>query len=247
MAYQVQKIADFVLNASYDQLRVSDIDLLKRHLLDAIGSLLSCLDKPTIGKVRSHIEKISSGGNCEVPRMKNASLDRASQYYTSLIRYPDFMDNYLGKEATCHPSDNIGTLLAISSQQDVTGKDFLIAMAVAYEVECRLVNEIPVMKEGIDHTLFLSYSIIAGAGRLLGLTKDQLANAFAIAGCSISPMVTSRASYTYEWKGLVSAQEAQVCVDCLSLARQGVTGPLALFEGPKGFDEVFGMELKYDW
>jgi len=247
MEFQTQKIADFTLKASYDQLTTSDIDLLKKHLLDSIGSLLSCIDKPTIAKVRNHIQTISSGGNCKVPRMHNTSLDRASQYYTALIRYPDFMDNYLGKEATCHPSDNIGTLLAIASCREVPGKDFLTAMAVAYQVECRLVNEIPVMKEGIDHTLFLSYSIIAGAARLLGLTKDQLANAFAIAGSSISPMVTSRASYTYEWKGLASSQEAMICIDCISVAQQGATGPLALFEGPKGFDEVFGMKLNYDW
>jgi len=247
MELQTRQIADFALRASYDQLKTTDVDLLKRHLLDAVGSLLSCLDKPTIIKVRNHIEKMSSGGSCMVPRTRNTSLDRASQYYTALIRYPDFMDNYLGKEATCHPSDNIGTLLAIASSQEVSGKDFLTSMAVAYQVECRLVNEIPVMKEGIDHTLFLSYSIISGAARLLGLNRDQLANAFAIAGSSISPLVTSRASYTYEWKGLASAQEAMACMDCISLAQQDVTGPLALFEGPKGFDEVFGMKLKYDW
>jgi 2-methylcitrate dehydratase len=26
-----------------------------------------------------------------------------------------------------------------------------------------------------------------------------------------------------------------------------MTGPVAIFEGPKGFDEVFGMKLDYDW
>ena len=31
------------------------------------------------------------------------------------------------------------------------------------------------------------------------------------------------------------------------LAREGMTGPVALFEGPKGFTEVFDMKLEYDW
>jgi 2-methylcitrate dehydratase len=60
-------------------------------------------------------------------------------------------------------------------------------------------------------------------------------------------MVTSRASYTYEWKGFVSAMDALNCTNIVFLAQQGMTGPVAIFEGPKGFDEVFGMKLDYDW
>jgi 2-methylcitrate dehydratase len=247
MELQTRQIADFALRASYLDLTNADVDQLKRHLLDALGSLLSCLEKPTIEKLRKHIRGISRGGDCKVPHMQNVPLDRASQYYTALIRYPDFMDNYLGKEATCHPSDNLGPLLAMASYREISGRDFLLAMAISYQIECRLVNEIPVMKEGIDHTLFLSYSIISSAGRLLGLTRDQMANALAIAGCSVSPLATSRASYTYEWKGLASSQEAMVCIDCISQGQNGITGPLQIFEGPKGFKEVFNMKLDYDW
>lgn len=247
MELQTRQIADFALRSSYVDLGNAEVDQLKKHLLDSLGSLLSCLDKPTIEKVRKHIEGISGKGDCKVPRMKEVPLDRASQYYTALIRYPDFMDNYLGKEATCHPSDNIGSLLAVASCREISGREFLLAMAISYEVECRLVEEIPVMKEGIDHTLFLSYSIISSAGRLLGLSRDQMANALAIAGCSISPLATSRASYTYEWKGLASSQEALLCMDCISQGQQGITGPLQLFEGPKGFKDVFNMKLDFDW
>jgi 2-methylcitrate dehydratase len=247
MELQTRQIADFALRASYPDLSNANIDQLKKHLLDSLGSLLSCLDKPTIGKVRKHIQQVSGRGECQVPRLKNVPLDRASQYYTALIRYPDFMDNYMGKEATCHPSDNIGSLLGVAACHEISGREFLLAMAISYQVECRLVEEIPVMKEGIDHTLFLSYSIISSCGRLLGLTRGQLANALAIAGCSISPMATSRASYTYEWKGLVSSQEAMMCMDCISMGQQGITGPLQLFEGPKGFSDVFNMKLRYDW
>jgi 2-methylcitrate dehydratase len=174
-------------------------------------------------------------------------FDRAAQFYTALIRYPDFMDNYMGKEATCHPSDNIGSLLAACWHRRISGKEFLTAMAIAYEIECRLVEEIPVMIEGIDHTLFLAYSITGALSRLFRLTKEQTAQALAMAGCSISPMVTSRASYTSEWKGLASSLEALDCMNIVLLAKQGMTGPVALFEGPKGFEEIFNMKLDFDW
>jgi 2-methylcitrate dehydratase len=132
-------------------------------------------------------------------------------------------------------------LLALASSGQGS-KEFLAAMAVGYAVECRLVEEIPVMMKGFDHTVLLAYSLTAAISRMLHLAASEAAHALAIAGCSINPLVTSRASYTYEWKGLASSFVAQSCVNFALMAREGLTGPLSLFEGPKGFDEIFGMK-----
>jgi 2-methylcitrate dehydratase len=244
---QNQQIARFALSAPYEAIGQANIDQLKRHLLDALGSMIYASTRPAIQKLVRQLHAMGEGGNCKVPLAGNLPYDRAGQLYTALIRYPDFMDNFMGKEATCHPSDNIGPLLAASQFKATSGKDFLAAMAVAYQLECRLVLEIPVMKEGIDHTLLLGYSMTAGICRLLGLDEEQTAHALGITGTSISPMVASRASYTYEWKGFASSMDALDCMNIAFLAREGMTGPIASFEGPKGFDEVFGMKLDYDW
>jgi 2-methylcitrate dehydratase len=244
---QNRQIAEFALRTSFDDIDQGSIDLLKKHLLDSIGSLIHASSKPAVKKLARQINSLGENGKCFVPGLGQIAVDRAAQFYTALIRYPDFMDNFLGKEATCHPSDNIGSLLAASQLKETSGKEFLTAMAIAYQIECRLVEEIPVMKEGIDHTLFLSYSIVATVSKMLGLEREQIAHALAIAGCSVSPLATSRASYTYEWKGFASSMDALTCMNIVFLAQQGMTGPIALFEGPKGFQEIFGMKLKYDW
>jgi 2-methylcitrate dehydratase len=241
------KLARFALRAKYEDVGAANIDQLKRHLLDAVGSMIHAGTKPVIQKLLRQLQVLGKGGKCKVPLVEGLPYDRAAQLYTALIRYPDFMDNFMGKEATCHPSDNIGPLLAAAQFRPTSGRDFLAAMAVAYQIECRLVLEIPVMKERIDHTLLLGYSMTAGIARLLGLNEEQTAHALGITGCSISPMVTSRASYTYEWKGFASSMDALDCMNIAFLAREGMTGPVAIFEGPKGFDEVFGMKLDYDW
>jgi len=241
------QIARFALNSTYESIGEANIDQLKRHLLDALGSFIHATGKPAIHKLVKQIRVMGEGRKCRAPLVDALPYDRAAQLFTALIRYPDFMDNFLGKEATCHPSDNIGALLAASQFRKTSGREFLAAMAVAYQLECRLVLEIPVMMEGIDHTLLLGYSITAGLARLLGLTVEQTAHALGITGTSISPMVTSRASYTYEWKGFASSLDALDCMGIVLLAREGLTGPIAIFEGPKGFKEVFGMELDYDW
>jgi 2-methylcitrate dehydratase len=241
------QIARFALGTAYEEIGGKNIDQLKKHLLDAIGSMVNASRAETIRKLTASLEVLGKGNKCKAPILKQMSYDKAAQLYTALIRYPDFMDNFMGKEATCHPSDNIGALLAVSQMQPTSGKDFLAAMAIAYQIECRLVQEIPVMIEGIDHTLLLAYSVTAACGRLAGLNEKQLAHALGIAGSSISPMVTSRASYTFEWKGLASSLDAMNCTGIVVMAKEGLTGPIAIFEGPKGFKEVFDMKLDYQW
>jgi 2-methylcitrate dehydratase len=244
---QTYQLARFALNTSYDDLPAHTVQQLKKHLLDSIGSFIHAIPRPAIRKLILHLQSLQEGGKCRVPVLGSVAVDRAAQLYTALVRYPDFMDNYIGKEATCHPSDNIGPTLAAAQLIEASGKDFLTAMAIAYEIECRLVEEIPVMIHGFDHTTLLTYSVTAALSKLFGLTEDQTAHALGIAGCSFNPLVTSRASYTYEWKGFASSFVAAGCLNIVLLAKQGMTGPLHLFKGPKGFNEVMEMELKYDW
>src|SRR3954467_1537164 len=180
--------------------------------------MIFSIDQAPIQKLRRQIFFLEN--EYDPTRM---SADRAAQFYTALIRYPDFMDNFMGKEATCHPSDNIGGLLAACWSRTVSGKDFLTAMAIAYQLECRLVKEIPVMIEGIDHTLLLGLSLTGGLARLMNLSLEETAHALGIAGTSISPMVTSRAAYTFEWKGLASSLDACNCMNIVLLAREGIT------------------------
>lgn len=245
--HQTEQIADFVLDTPYQAIDTAVYELLKKHLLDSIGSLLYAAGKPVIEKLVKAIKACGDKGSCHAPGIQHISLSKAAQLYTAMIRYPDFMDNFLGKEATCHPSDNIGPLLAAAQVTPLSGKDFLAAMALAYAIECRLVTEIPVMIKGFDHTALLSYSSTAALARVLHLTRIQTAHALGIAGCTFNPIVSSRASYTYEWKGLASSMVTAGCTDIVLMAKEGITGPLHFFTGPKGFNEVFGMELEYDW
>src|SRR5438105_2760755 len=122
--YQTQKIADFALKAKFQDLDSSTVLQLQTHLLDSLGSLIHSLNKPTIGKLLKQLKFFDKVGECKVPLLSSLPADRAAQLYTALIRYPDFMDNFLGKHATCHPSDNIGALLAVAQLQETSGKDF---------------------------------------------------------------------------------------------------------------------------
>jgi 2-methylcitrate dehydratase len=128
MAKELQnlQIADFALRTKFVEIGDENVDQLKKHLLDSIGSLLFATTQPTVKKLIRQLSFISEGGHCMVPILGGLPFDRAAQLYTALIRYPDFMDNFMGKEATCHPSDNLGPLLsAIQANDNSSGKAFL--------------------------------------------------------------------------------------------------------------------------
>ncbi|HEY2350595.1 MAG TPA: MmgE/PrpD family protein [Puia sp.] len=245
--YQSYQIADFSLNASFESIGPEIIEQLKRHLLDSVGSVIVAQKSTTIHKLAATLIHLSGDGSCPVPMLGKLPADRAAEWFTALIRYPDFMDNYIGKEATCHPSDNIGSLLAAGQNSETSGREFLLAAAIGYAIECRLVEETPVMIKGFDHTALLAYSLTASAGRLLGLSREQMAHAIGMAGSGFVPLVTSRAAYTYEWKGLASSMVALGCFNIIFMAREGLTGPLSIFEGPKGFEQIMDMKLKHEW
>ena len=89
------------------------------------------------------------------------------------MRYLDFNDSYLAKGETCHPSDNLGAVLAASRIRRRSGRDFLAALAVAYQVQCRLSDVAPVRAKGFDHTTQGSYAVAAGVSRALGLDAES--------------------------------------------------------------------------
>jgi 2-methylcitrate dehydratase len=245
--YQTELLAEFVHSVSYSYLDKDIVFQLKKHLLDSMGSLIQAQSSATIKKYGRYLSHLETGGHCSVPMLGTLPVDRAAQWFTALIRYPDFMDNYLGKEATCHPSDNIGPLLACGQLKNISGKEFLLAMATAYAIECRLIEELPVMKDGFDHTALYAYSVTAAVSQVLNISPEQTAYALGMAGSSFVPLVTSRASYTFEWKGLASSLVALGCTNIVLMAAENLTGPISIFEGPKGFDQILGMKLKHQW
>src|SRR6266513_1374258 len=147
----------FADRVKFEDIDPKIVDQLKKHLLDSIGSLIFSIPQDTPKKLRFQVADVQARKSF-IP-MEELTIDRAAELYTALIRFPDFMDNFLAKHATCHPSDNIGSLLAASVYKDLKGKDFLKAMATSYQLVCRLTEKFPVMSKGFDHCVLLNFSI----------------------------------------------------------------------------------------
>jgi len=148
-----------------------------------------------------------SDARCTLIGGGKANVVYAAQYNTALVRYIDFMDSVLGGGGLSHPSDSLASVLAACEYAGRSGKEFLAALAVAYQVEAELTANAPFMAEGFDLTTPLSFSIAAGASKALQLDEARTAAAVEICG-DVIPLLVARTTPISQWKGLNSSQAA---------------------------------------
>ena len=168
-------------------------------------------------------------------------------YNGALVRYLDFNDAYLAKGETCHPSDNLAAILAGAEHADASGRELMTALAVAYQVQCRLSDVAPVRDKGFDHTTQGSYSVAAGVSKILGLDEVRTADAIGMCGTAFNGLRVTRTGQLSHWKGLAFPNTAACCTRLVFLAMNGITGPLEVFEGNKGFMDAIAGVFDIDW
>jgi 2-methylcitrate dehydratase len=240
-----EELADFVTRSCFDNLSDRECAQLKIRVLDSLGCAIGAMDGEPIRILRDQIPE--PDGVCTLIGGGRAAADRAAFYNGALVRYLDFNDSYLAKEETCHPSDNLAPVLAATEYVNGTGRDLLTALAAAYQVQCRLSDVAPVRAAGFDHTTQGSYAVAAGVSRALGLNPMQTANAIGICGTAFNALRVSRTGKLSNWKGLAYPNTAAGCTFATFLAMGGITGPLEVFEGEKGFMDAIAGCFRIDW
>lgn len=244
---EVAALSSFVSRASWKQISPEARSALKIHVLDALGCALGGLNGEPVRLVRKQIELFGGNPLATMIGGGRSSPERAALFNGAAIRYLDFNDSYLAPGETCHPSDNVAPVLAAAEYAGATGADFLTALAVAYQVQCRLSDEAPVRDHGFDHVTQGAYAVAAGCSRALGLDAGRTANAIAIAGTALNALRVTRTGELSNWKGLAYPYAASCALTATFLAAEGVTGPNEVFEGNKGFKQAIAGQFEIDW
>jgi 2-methylcitrate dehydratase len=242
-----EKLATFVCRSAYEDLADTAREQLKIRFLDSVGCALGALEGEPVQILRRQISEFEPQGKCTLFGGGTTAPDSAAFYNGALVRYLDFNDAYLAKGETCHPSDNLAAILAGAEYADASGRELMTALAVAYQVQCRLSDVAPVRDKGFDHTTQGSYSVAAGVSKVLGLDEIQTANAIAICGTAFNALRVTRTGQLSHWKGLAFPNTAACCTRGVFLAMNGISGPLEVFEGDKGFMDAIAGVFDIDW
>ena len=243
--YVVDDLAGFVLGAEPADLNGQPRGLLKRNVLDSVACAVGSLDGELIATIREHTDQFGGAPTATLVGGGRASVDQAAFFNAVLVRYPDLLDTYLTVGGLCHPADNFGAVLAVAEHVNAGGADFLLALAVAYEVQCRFSAQVPVMARGLNHALQLAMSVAAGSAKLLGLDAERTANAITAAAADNVSLAAVHAEPVSNWKGISPAITGMRAVYATMLAGRGVTGPKSLFEGPHGLVQLFGQPIDF--
>jgi 2-methylcitrate dehydratase len=243
----LESLAARATRALYEDLSPQAVEALKARILDALGCAIGALEGEPIAYLRRYLEEMGGRGTVTLIGGGATSPDRAALFNGALVRYLDFNDSYLAPGETCHPSDNLAPVLAAAEFAGASGRDLLVALAVAYQVQCRLCDVAPVRARGFDHATQGSFAAAAGVAKALELEEHRAANAIAIAGTAFNALRVTRTGTLSHWKGLAYPNTAFAATHAAFLAREGITGPPEVFEGNKGFMDAISGPFEIDW
>ncbi|MBI2996440.1 MAG: MmgE/PrpD family protein [Candidatus Melainabacteria bacterium] len=232
------QIANYVLSVKKESLEKEVIHEVKRRVLDSLACAVGAYDSKVYRILLKTCSKVKGKYNALLfGKKKKVFYEEAAFANGSLVRYLDFNDTYLSLEPA-HPSDNIAPLIATAQAYGKTGLDLILAIAVAYEIQCRLCDGASLRAKGIDHVTYGAFSCACGTAILMDLNQEQLENALGIAGvCNIATRQT-RVGEMSMWKACAFANAARGGLFAARLAKEGMTGPSPIFEGLKGFEAL---------
>lgn len=240
-------MAAFVVRSSDRDLSDAARVALKARILDSLGCAFGALDAEPIAAIREQVTSFGGRPLCTLIAGGRSAPDRAAFYNGALVRYLDFNDSYLAPNETCHPSDNLAAVLAAAEFAGATGRTLLAALAVAYQVQCRLSDEAPVRDRGFDHVTQGAAAVAAGVAKALDLDEERTANAIALAMTGLNALRVTRTGALSHWKGLAYAHMAFAATHAAFLASRGITGPPEVFEGNKGWMQTVSGPFEIDW
>jgi 2-methylcitrate dehydratase len=245
-------IVSFVDRVRFTDLPPSTIHAVKRRLVDSVGCACAAIDSSPAQIARQLAAQVSARRTASVIGMDTGtSVELATFANTVMGRHLDFND---GASATGlgggHPSDTIHTSLAVGEALSRSGAEVLTAIVISYQVQMSLINVIRPYDHESDQGLGTVVAAAMAAGKLMGLNREQLGHAVALA---ITPNIPTRQSRTEElsmWKGCATAAAARSGVVAAELAQLGMTGPTRPFEGRGGLFDLFGgltaeLEMPY--
>lgn len=233
-------LADYCLNTGYAQLPASVVAATKSQILDTLGISLAGVREAGVRELRDL--SLEMGGKPEARIWGSAQrvpAHEAARINATMAHALDYDDTY--EKSFMHPAVvTIPAALAVADMLGhVSGEDLITAVCLGVDISCRLANSaqpgVNAFKVGWHNTTVYGYFASAFvAGKLMGLTRDQLISAAGIAfhqaagnaqahvdGALTKRMGPGFASYA----GLYSAR----------LAQRGVHGAKGVLEGVRGF------------
>ncbi|MDP2954481.1 MAG: MmgE/PrpD family protein [Chloroflexota bacterium] len=232
----VERLASYATSLQYENLTSEVVHQAKRLVVDSLGCGLGGFASEPAKAVRDLAATFSGDIVATVLGTGvQTTPDLAAFANGTMVRYLDFNDTYAGKEVA-HPSDNIPVVMAAAEAYGATGRDLIAGIVLAYEVQSAWADSFSLSDAGPwDQAVYATISTPLGAGKVMGLTQTQLAEAVRLSVVAGMALVEVRRGTIPQWKACAVANAGRNGIFAAMLAERGLTGPGAIFEGDWGF------------
>ncbi len=236
------RLAEWAHALKFEDVPAEVIVAAKRILLDSIACCLGGYHSHDSKVMRKVIDGLGGRpestilGSSVKTNSYNAALMNAIQ-----IRSMDYNDIYW-KEDPSHPSDIIPAAIALGEREGKSGKDLLLAIVIAHEIEMRMCEfaHPGIRERGWHHATLTAFCSPLAAGKMLGLSAEQMMHAIAISGCrSFTPGAIAAGKLSM-MKNTADPLSTHAGVLSALLAKEGYTGTIQIFEGKEGMYQVLG-------
>jgi 2-methylcitrate dehydratase PrpD len=248
-------VIEYVTRSGLDRFPREAVSLAKQCIIDGLGVILAGSAARGTTIVRDYVragkevgEATVLGGETFSCRAASAALVNGTAGHaldfddTQLSSSPDRIFGLL-----THPTiPPLAASLAVGERLGVSGRQFLEAYLVGFEVECKMAEAInPTHYQNGFHSsgTFGTFGAMVSAAKLLGLDAESLGNALAIASSMSSGI---RLNFGTMTKPLHVGRAAQNGVIAAELAAAGHTGGKEALDSPWGYFRVFTLGAGFD-
>jgi 2-methylcitrate dehydratase PrpD len=233
-----QQLASFVTQSTYGAIPADVQAEAKRAILNYLGCALGGSIEPALEKAIDVLQPFSGPahasviGRCETFDELNAAL--LNGIGSHVHEYDDTLpQNYI------HPSVPVGSaLFAYASANPVSGRDFVHAFILGFEVESRIGDAVyPAHYEAGWHITSTTgvFGAAAAIGKLLDLSTEQMVWAFGLAATQAAGI---REMFGSMAKSFQPGRAAQNGLTAARFAAIDFTAGEHALEGPRGFAPV---------
>ncbi len=226
-----QRMARFALHLSWGELPAKTVESATRAIADTLACAIAATDEPSVRLLRDYALARSARQTATLL----GTAERVDPALAALVnataaRDLDANDLYAtipGRD-TGHFSDAIPALLAVAEHQGSGGRDLILATVIVYEIQAALAEGYLWMNRGLHSVSQVAWAVPAAAGRLMGLSEDEISHAIGLSGSTGGLILQSWLKPSAQIpmiKGASAGFAAMRGVEAAELAKMGFTAP----------------------
>ncbi len=239
-------LARYVTRARFEDLPEAVRREGHRTLLNYVGVAVGGSHHETVGRALKAIGPFSGKPEANIlGRSERLDILNAALVNGISSHIFDYDDTHL--KTIIHPAGPVvSAILALSQHKPVTGTNFLHAMIMGIEAECRIGNAVYPSHYDLGWHITGSCGVFGSAvacGRLLGLNEQQMIWALGIAA---SQPVGLKVQFGSMTKSFHPGRAAQNGMTAALLAQQGFTADNAALEGKDGWAQAVSRQVRWE-